>query len=97
MKQLRAYRVPLAVNCLAGIPLLRLHFIYTPSAPIGVWRAQVGDVITFCMKPDQTRQTRGRPYAGGAAGGRCPFDTWALAKPLPVARHTPLRPAGDNP
>jgi conjugative transfer signal peptidase TraF len=89
MKQLRRYRVPLAVICLAGTgPLLRLHFIHTPSAPIGVWRAhagatpRVGDVVTFCMKPVQARQTRGRPYAGGAAGGPCPFDTWALAKPV---------------
>lgn len=89
MKRLRSLWPALLVLALAAaVPLLRLHFFHTPSAPIGLWRAdpaagpRVGDVVQFCMRADQALQTTGRPYAGGPAGGPCPHDTWALAKPV---------------
>lgn len=89
MKRLRSLWPALLVLALAAaIPLLRLHFFHTPSAPIGLWRAdpaagpRVGDVVQFCMRADQALQTTGRPYAGGPAGGPCPHDTWTLAKPV---------------
>jgi conjugative transfer signal peptidase TraF len=88
-KRLARYTVPLAVICVAAaVPLFRLHFIHTASAPIGVWRTdagaapRVGDVVKFCMRAPEAQLTTGRPYAGGAAGGPCPHDTWELAKPV---------------
>jgi conjugative transfer signal peptidase TraF len=88
MIRLRRYRIAVAVVCVAAVvPLLR-HFLHTPSAPIGLWRThagrlpRVGDVVQFCMRADPARITTGRPYAGGAAGGPCPHDTWELAKPV---------------
>ena len=71
-----------------SVPLLRLHFVHTPSAPIGVWRAlpgrtpAVGDVARFCMRAEHARLTAGRPYAGGRGRGPCPYGTWTLAKPV---------------
>lgn len=89
MKRLRIYWPGVLVLCLAAaVPLLRLHFFHTPSAPIGLWRAdpgstpRVGDVVQFCMRSAEARRTAGRPYAGGSGGGPCPHDTWALAKPM---------------
>ena len=89
MRRLRALGPAVVVLCLAAaVPVLRLHFFHTPSAPIGLWRAypsaapRVGDVVQFCMRADDARLVTGRPYAGGAAGGPCPHDTWALAKPV---------------
>ena len=81
---------PLGIVLALGlcVPLFRLHFFHTESAPIGLWRALpaarpgVGDVARFCMRPDQARLTAGRPYAGGRRGGPCPHDTWMLAKPV---------------
>lgn len=70
------------------IPVFQLHFFYTESAPIGLWRAipaaepRVGDVARFCMGPEEARLTAGRRYAGGRRGGSCPHDTWMLAKPV---------------
>lgn len=70
------------------IPVFRLHFFHTESAPIGLWRAlpagepRVGQIARFCMRPEQARLTAGRPYAGGRRGGPCPHDTWMLAKPV---------------
>lgn len=93
---------PLGIALAAGltIPLFRLHFFHTESAPIGLWRAlpaaqpDVGDVARFCMRPEEARLTAGRPYAGGRRGGPCPHDTWMLAKPVVAAAgdtvvHTP--------
>lgn len=89
MRRLRALWPAVVVLCLAAaVPVLRLHFFHTPSAPIGLWRAypgaapRVGDVVQFCMRADDARRVTGRPYAGGPAGGPCPHDTWALAKPI---------------
>ena len=89
MKRLRSLWPALLVLALAAaVPLLRLHFFHTPSAPIGLWRAdpaagpRVGDVVQFCMRADQALATTGRTYAGGPAGGPCPHDTWTLAKPV---------------
>ena len=71
-----------------AIPVFRLHFFHTESAPIGLWRAvpaaapRAGDVARFCMGPEEARLTAGRPYAGGRRGGPCPHDTWMLAKPV---------------
>lgn len=81
---------PLGIVLAVGlcVPLFRLHFFHTESAPIGLWRAlpaawpSVGDVARFCMRADQARMTTGRPYAGGRRGGPCPHDTWMLAKPV---------------
>ena len=70
------------------VPLFRLHFFHTESAPLGLWRAvpaaepRVGDVVRFCMGPEEARLTAGRAYAGGRRGGPCPHDTWMLAKPV---------------
>ena len=83
-----------------SVPVFRLHFFHTESAPIGLWRAfptsppRVGVVARFCMRPDQARLTAGRPYAGGRRGGPCPHDTWMLAKPVAAGpgdtvEHTP--------
>lgn len=83
-----------------SVPVFRLHFFHTASAPIGLWRAvpaaepRVGDVARFCMGPAEARLTAGRPYAGGRRGGPCPHDTWMLAKPVVAAAgdtvvHTP--------
>jgi conjugative transfer signal peptidase TraF len=93
---------PLGIALAVGlcVPLFRLHFFHTESAPLGLWRAvpatepRVGDVVRFCMGPEEARLTAGRPYAGGRRGGPCPHGTWMLAKPV-VARpgdtvvHTP--------
>jgi conjugative transfer signal peptidase TraF len=71
-----------------AIPMLRLHFFYTASAPIGLWRAvpnagpRIRDVARFCMRAEEARLTAGRPYAGGRRGGPCPHHTWMLAKPV---------------
>ena len=89
MKRLRGLW-PLGIALAAGltIPLFRLHFFHTESAPIGLWRAvpadepRVGDVARFCMGSEEARLTAGRPYAGGRRGGPCPHDTWMLAKPV---------------
>jgi conjugative transfer signal peptidase TraF len=83
-----------------AIPVFRLHFFHTASAPIGLWRAvpaaepRVGDVARFCMGAEEARLTAGRPYAGGRRGGPCPHDTWMIAKPVVAAAgdtvvHTP--------
>ena len=78
----------LALSLCAAVPVFRLHFFHTPSAPIGLWRAypgalpSIGDVVRFCMRPEEARATTGRAYAGGPAGGPCPHDTWTLAKPV---------------
>jgi conjugative transfer signal peptidase TraF len=89
MKRLRRFAPALTVLVVAAaVPLLRLHFFHTPSAPLGLWRAhphrvpQVGEVARFCMGEEAARVTAGRPYAGGPAGGPCPHDTWTLAKPV---------------
>ncbi len=89
MKRLRAlWPVGAALAVGLPVPLLRLHVFHTESAPIGLWRAlpgkrpRVGDVVRFCMRPDQARATAGRPYAGGGQGGPCPYGTWMLAKPV---------------
>lgn len=89
MKRLRGWW-PLGVALALGVsvPLLRLHFFRTQSAPIGLWRALpaarpgIGDVARFCMGPEEARLTAGRPYAGGRRGGPCPHHTWMLAKPV---------------
>ena len=89
MKRLRALW-PVAAALAVGlpVPLFRLHFFHTESAPIGLWRAlpgrrpRVGDVVRFCMRADQARATAGRPYAGGSRSGRCPYGTWMLTKPV---------------
>lgn len=81
---------PLGIVLALGlcVPLFRLHFFHTESAPLGLWRAlpaaepRVGDVVRFCMGPEEARLTAGRPYAGGRRGGPCPHDTWMLAKPV---------------
>lgn len=81
---------PLGIAVVLGVcvPLFRLHFFHTESAPVGLWRAlpaarpRVGDVARFCMRGDPARMTTGRPYAGGRRGGPCPHDTWMLAKPV---------------
>lgn len=89
MKRLRSlWPAALVLALAAAVPIFRLHFIHTASAPIGLWRADpsaqphVGDVVRFCMREEQARATTGRPYAGGRAGGPCPHDTWTLAKPV---------------
>jgi type IV secretory pathway protease TraF len=89
VKRLRSlWPVLVALALCAGAPVFRLHFFHTPSAPIGLWRAYpaarptVGDVVRFCMGPEEARATTGRPYAGGPGGGPCPHDTWTLAKPV---------------
>ena len=87
--RLRAlWPVAAALTVCASLPLLRLHFFHTESAPLGLWRAvpsahaRVGDVARFCMGAETARITSGRPYAGGRRGGPCPHDTWTLAKPV---------------
>lgn len=89
MKRLRSLWPALLVVVLAAaVPVFHVHYFHTESAPIGLWRAYpaarpgIGDVMQFCMRADQALQTTGRPYAGGPAGGPCPHDTWALAKPV---------------
>jgi conjugative transfer signal peptidase TraF len=86
-------RLSLAVSAAAlSVPAMVLAFHLelnrTESGPLGIWRAYpdrvpaVGDVARFCMPPEQAQTTAGRPYAGGARGGSCPFHTWMLAKPV---------------
>ncbi|HET6232198.1 MAG TPA: S26 family signal peptidase [Longimicrobiaceae bacterium] len=86
-------RLSLAVSAVAlSVPALVLAFHlelnHTESGPLGIWRAYpdrvpaVGEFVRFCMRPEQARATAGRPYAGGAHGGPCPFHTWMLAKPV---------------
>lgn len=64
------------------------HFNHTESGPLGLLRAdprgepRVGATVRFCMPAEVARHVAGRPYAGGAAGGPCPADTWMLVKPL---------------
>ena len=89
MKRLRSlWPAGLVLALAAAVPIFRLHFFHTASAPIGLWRAfpsaepRVGEVVRFCMRPEQARETTGRPYAGGRAGGPCPHYTWSLAKPV---------------
>ena len=89
MKRLKGlWPLGIAVVLGACVPLFRLHFFHTESAPVGLWRALpaarpgVGDIARFCMRPDQAHLTAGRPYAGGRRGGPCPHDTWMLAKPI---------------
>lgn len=87
-RRIRAFCIGAALALSASIPLFRLHFFHTESAPLGLWRAlpsveaRVGDVARFCMGPETARITTGRPYAGGRRGGPCPYDTWTLAKPV---------------
>jgi conjugative transfer signal peptidase TraF len=88
-RRLRAlWPVAAALALCASLPLFRLHFFHTESAPLGLWRAmpsataRVGDVARFCMGAEAARLTTGRPYAGGRRGGPCPHDTWTLAKPV---------------
>lgn len=89
MKRLRSLW-PLVIVVALGpaVPLFRLHFFHTESAPIGLWRAlpaaepRVGQVARFCMRSEEARFTAGGPYAGGRRGGPCPHDTWMLAKPV---------------
>ena len=89
MKRLKSLW-PLGIALAVGlcVPLFRLHFFHTESAPIGLWRAvpaaepRIGDVARFCMGSEEARLTAGRPYAGGGRGGPGPHGTWMLAKPV---------------
>lgn len=89
---MRRYVLPSTLAILlaaaGAVHAFHLHFIYTESAPLGLWRAEpraiprVGEFARFCMRPAEARATAGRPYAGGSHGGPCPFNTWMLAKPV---------------